>query len=211
MINKKDIGNYPKIIGLTGPLGAGKDTVARILKKKGAQVIEVDQLAHTLYKPQSQLWQELVKTFGSKILKRGGEINRKKLGEIVFGDRKNLEILNKFLHPPLRELVILELERIKSGISGISCKSSVVSRRLIIINDALLKEIGILDLVDEVWVVIASLAVRLKRLLKKGMDRKTALQRMKMQMGQKDYLDIADKIIRNENSIRALSSSLLVF
>ncbi|MFA5839793.1 MAG: dephospho-CoA kinase [Candidatus Margulisiibacteriota bacterium] len=177
------------VIGITGPMGAGKDTVAKILQKQGAEIIDVDKLAHTLYPAQSPLWQKIVKAFGSKILSRGGEINRKKLGAMVFGERRKLKLLNQIVHPELKK----EVQR---------CLLSAVSRKLIVINAALLKEIGLVELVDEVWVVRASQAVRLKRLMKKGMDKKSALKRMKMQMGQKEYLKMADKVINNNGKIR---------
>jgi len=188
------------IIGITGPMGAGKDTVAKILQKKGAEIIDVDKLAHTLYPAQSLLWQKIVKAFGSKILSRGGEINRKKLGVIVFGDHRQLKVLNRIVHPELKKEIIREVEIRK--FENVGTGLVPVREKLIVINAALLKEIGLIDLVDEVWVVMASQAVRLKRLIQKGMDRKTALQRMKMQMGQKENLKMADKVINNNGKIR---------
>ncbi|MFA6548729.1 MAG: dephospho-CoA kinase, partial [Candidatus Margulisiibacteriota bacterium] len=57
-----------KIIGLTGPIAAGKDAVAKILERRGALVIDADQVAHTLYEPQTAVWREVVRAFGSKVL-----------------------------------------------------------------------------------------------------------------------------------------------
>src|SRR3989338_4727039 len=95
-----------RIIGLTGPIAAGKNEVVKILKRKGALIIEVDEIAHSFYQPQSSLWHELVKAFGSKILMRGGKINRSKLGEIVFADKEKLQQLNKLVHPLLKEQIV---------------------------------------------------------------------------------------------------------
>ena len=190
-----------RVIGLTGPMGAGKDTVAGILHRQGAEIIDVDKLAHTLYIPQSLLWQELVKAFGSKILKRGGEINRRKLGAMVFRDRRKIEILDQIIHPALKETVKRELEsrelEIRKLVERVGTGLVPVRKNPIVINAALLKEIGLIDLVDEVWVVMAPQSIRLKRLMKKGMDKKTALLRMRRQMGQKEYLKMADKVIWN--------------
>ena len=89
-----------KVIGLTGPIGAGKDEVARILRRRGAYIIDADAVAHTLYETQTPVWHELIRVFGSKVLVRGGKINRKKLGDIVFSDQKRLKELDRIIHPP---------------------------------------------------------------------------------------------------------------
>ena len=181
-----------KIIGLTGPIAAGKDEVAKILAKCGAYIIDADQIAHQLYSYPSPVWQELVKTFGSKILMRGGKINRRKLGEIVFSDKKSLKKINEIVHPYLKEAII---QIVESG-------KQVDSR--IVINAAVLKEIGLLNYVDEVWVVIASKENRLKRLVKSGLSKTEALKRINAQAAQKDYLKQADVVIRNDGTLKQL-------
>jgi len=188
-----------KVIGLTGPAAAGKNEVARILRRRGAQVIDADKVAHELYATQSPVWHELIKAFGSRILVRGGKIDRKKLGELVFADQKKLRLLNKLVHPALKTKIVEIIE---------SCKSSVVSCKLVVINAAVLKEIGLLDLVDEVWVVLASRETRLKRLVKKGLTGKEARQRVGTQLPQKEYLRIADRVIRNEGTLKQLYAGI---
>lgn len=186
-----------KIIGLTGPIAAGKDEVAKILAKRGAHIIDADQVAHHLYSYSSPVWQELVKTFGSKILMRGGKINRRKLGEIVFADRKKLKLLNHIVHPYLKEAIIHNVER----------RASNEDRR-IVINAAVLKEIGLVDYVDEVWVVIASKENRLKRLIKSGVSKTEALKRINAQASQKDYLKVADVVIKNDGTLKQLNAKV---
>jgi dephospho-CoA kinase len=181
-----------KIIGLTGPIGAGKDEAAKILKRRGADIIDADRLAHKLYAAQSPLWHELVKTFGSRVLMRGGRINRKKLGEIVFADRKKLDQLNRLVHPRLREAIIKE---IKGG-------------RLTVINAAVLKEIGLLGLVDQVWLIAAPQEIRLKRLVQNGLDDKEARRRMKAQASARAYSKIADIVINNTGTLKQLSGKI---
>jgi dephospho-CoA kinase len=189
-----------RIIGLSGPIAAGKDEAARVLKKNGALVIEVDQIAHTLYQPQSSLWHELVKAFGSKILMRGGKLNRAKLGEIVFADKNKLKQLNQLVHPLLKE----EVKKI------VESRKQIAERRkqTIVINAAVLKEIGLVDLVDEVWVVTASAENRLKRLVKAGLSREEAAQRIKAQLPQKDYLKIADVVIKNDGTLKQFHAKI---
>ena len=77
---------------------------------------------------------------------------------------------------------------------------------LIVINAAVLKEIGLIDIVDQVWVVMASKEKRLKRLIKKGMDRSDALKRMNSQLSQKEYLDMADLVIKNDGTLKELKT-----
>ncbi|MBU0630147.1 MAG: dephospho-CoA kinase [Candidatus Margulisbacteria bacterium] len=188
-----------KIIGLTGPIGAGKNEVAKLLKRRGACVIDADLLAHELYKKNYRLWQSLVKNFGSGILKRGGAIERRRLGEIVFNDPKKLKQLNKIVHPYLKEAILKEIT---------SYKSSVVSRKLLVINAAVLKEIGLIPVVDEVWVVTANQNIRLKRLISKGISNQVAEKMIKAQKTETEYLKMADFIVKNEGSLADLKVQL---
>lgn len=186
-----------KIIGLTGPIGSGKNEVAKILHREGAFIIDADKVAYTLYSSQSLVWGQLVKTFGSKILNRGGKINRKKLGEIVFSDKRLLKKLDRIVHPRLKEAIIQIAEKLKAE-----------SRKLIVINAAVLKEIGLIDYVDEVWVVMAPKEKRLKRLIKSGLSEEEAQKRIKSQASQKEYLQMADVVIKNEGTLRQLNAKV---
>lgn len=183
------------IIGLTGPIAAGKNAVAKVLRRRGAVVIDVDLIAHQLYSTQSPIWQELVKTFGSKILNRGGQINRQKLGEIVFVDKRQLQLLNSIVHPRLREEIDHRLQ-------------TEDRRPLVVINAAVLKEIGLIELVDKVWVVTAPQEVRFKRLIKAGYSKKEARQRMKLQLPSTEYLEMADVIIKNNGTLKQLNGKV---
>jgi dephospho-CoA kinase len=184
------------IIGLTGPIAAGKDEVAKVLRRCGAEIIEVDRLAHTLYRNQSPVWHELVRAFGSKILNRGGEINRKKLGELVFADQQKLRLLNKIVHPDLKQAVVEKL-----------ATDNLQPATSIVINAALLKEIGLVDVVDQVWVVMAPKTARLRRLIKSGLPKAAAIKRVNSQLGQKEYLKLADVILNNNSTINALRAA----
>ncbi|MBN3033362.1 MAG: dephospho-CoA kinase [Candidatus Saganbacteria bacterium] len=188
-----------KVIGLTGPIGAGKDAVARLLRRRGAYIIDADKLAHEVYRPQAPAWHQLVRCFGSKVLMRGGRINRKKLGELVFADRKKLLHLNKIVHPYLRA----EIRKIVE-----SRKLNVEHRTLIVINAAVLKEIGLLPLVDEVWVITAPREIRLKRLVKHGLSAKEAKQKIGAQVSAQAYARLADIIINNSGTLKQLSGKI---
>ncbi len=78
----------PKIIGLTGPIASGKNEVAAVLRRRGAYVIDADDVGHRLLVPQSETWKKVIKTFGSKILMAGGRINLK---SVKSGDVEHLK------------------------------------------------------------------------------------------------------------------------
>jgi len=118
------------------------------------------------------------------------------LAEIVFSNRDKLRQLNSIIHPHLKETIINLVEDIRTDTDS----------QLIVINAAVLEEIGLLDYVDEVWLVTAGQTTRLKRLLKKGMERKVALKRLRSQASQKKYLAMADVVIENNSSPKELAN-----
>jgi dephospho-CoA kinase len=102
------------VIGLTGGIASGKSLVAKELAKlPGFTAVDIDRLAWEVYRPGSKVYRRLVEHFGPKILKEDGEIDRRRLGEIVFNDRRELRFLDETVHPEvtarLRE--VLEQER----------------------------------------------------------------------------------------------------
>ena len=113
-------------------------------------------------------------------------IERKKLAKEVFADKKKLKALNKLVHPKLKKKIAEKLKSRKAG-------------KLIVINAAVLKEIGLISLCDEVWVVMAPKKTRLARLMKKGLAKSDALARMNSQMSEKAYLKLADVVIGNRD------------
>ena len=88
-----------KVIGLTGGIGSGKSTVSRFLAELGAVVIDADKVGHEAFKPDTELWREVVAAFGKQVIAPDGNIDRKKLGEIVFGNPEALSRLNQIMHP----------------------------------------------------------------------------------------------------------------
>jgi dephospho-CoA kinase len=182
-----------KIIGLTGPIASGKNEVARLFRRHRACVIEVDRMAHTLYAPQTSVWRQLIKRFGTNILVKGGKINRVKLAKIVFADAAALKFLNQVVHPLLYDLIHEEITLAQAR-----------GEKIIVVNAALLKEIGLEKLVEEVWVVMAKAVVRRLRLLKNGLTPKEVRQRLASQRSTKDYLAGAAVILDNNATLTAL-------
>src|SRR4030042_38837 len=99
-----------KVIGLTGGIGSGKSMVAQFLAELGAVIIDADKVGHEVFKPGTEAWREVVAAFGKQILNTKGEIDRKKLGEIVFGNPELLSQLNIITHPKINEAVKAKLK-----------------------------------------------------------------------------------------------------
>ena len=129
------------VIGLTGGIGTGKSEVSLILRELGATVIEADLVGHDAYKPNTPIWREVVDAFGQDILRPTGEIDRKRLGAMVFSDSKALERLNGIMHPRMAEIIKDKINQL--GVQG---------TEVVVVEAALMIEAGWDSLVDEVWV-----------------------------------------------------------
>ena len=133
----------PVIIGVTGGFGTGKSTVAAMFRKKGATLLDADKIAHNSILPGRPCYKKVLSLFGSDILGRGGRIDRKKLGKIVFADKKKLNLLNSVIHPEVIKEIREEVKK----------KSS--RRRFYVVDVPLLIESGFSKSVDELVVVVA--------------------------------------------------------
>jgi dephospho-CoA kinase len=186
------------IIGLTGPIASGKNTVAKMFARRGAFVIDADTIGHKAIAPQSKAWHEIVKAFGSKVLNRGGAVNRRKLARIVFSKPSLLKKLDKISHPEMRKMISGRLKLAK--MSG---------KKHIVVNAALLEEIKLFSMVDKVILVLAGRGLRLKRLLRSGMSRQEALARIRTQRSDQSYRKTADFVIDNNRTIDDLKKKVV--
>lgn len=174
-------------IGLTGGIGTGKTEVLNILRNFGAYTIEADLLAHQIYSPGKKAWQAIVDAFGSSVLTAEQQINRKKLGEIVFADRDKLNQLNQIVHPKI-------LEHLKKLIG----EYRMAGVRLLVIEAAILIEAGWIEIVDSVWVMKATPEIVIQRLRKKTtLTEKQITQRINAQISDAERQEKADAILTN--------------
>ena len=134
------------ILGITGSIGSGKTTAANLFKKYGFSVINADEISHQIMKKYSVAYKNIVKNFGNEILGKDMNIDRKKLGNIVFNDSKKLKKLNSIMHP-------LIIKEIKNKIKKMQKKYKNCAK--IIIDAPLLIEADADSLVDKVVVVKA--------------------------------------------------------
>jgi dephospho-CoA kinase len=181
-----------KIIGLTGGSGSGKSTVASALKACGAFVIDCDKIAHENMSSGGVAYNDIVEEFGREILSPNGEIDRKRLGGIVFNDSKALERLNTITHGYI-------VARVKVLTSAEKNNSEVI-----VIDAPLLRQAGLDSLCDEVWVTDAPYEVRLARIVERdGITPEQAADRLK---NQGDYAEADRRIITNFETIEELES-----
>ncbi len=140
-------------IGLTGGIGTGKSTVTETLRELGAVIIDADKVGHEAYLPGTPAYQDIVAEWGSGVLGPTGEIDRKKLGGIVFNNPAALQRLNQIVHPRMRAMLF---DRIDQGRrQGVGA---------VVLEAAILIESGWDSLVDEVWVTVAPEDTVIKRI-----------------------------------------------
>ncbi len=187
-----------KVIGLTGGIGSGKSTVAQFLAELGAVVLDADKVGHVAFKPGTEAWREVVAAFGRQILTPDGEIDRRKLGEVVFGNPEALLRLNQIMHPQIDKMVKAQFEEYR--------RQRV---RVVVLEIPLLLETGGTSLVDEVWVTVASESTVLRRLEERsGLSRQQSLARIRSQMSNEERVKHADEVINNDDSLDELKAKV---
>ena len=182
------------VIGLTGGVGTGKSTVADIFKQLGAVVLDADGIAHELMRKGTPVWRSVRRVFGQEILGPNGQIDRKRLGAMVFSDPKKLARLCQIVHPAVRRR-FRELTRI----IGRKKAGSVV-----VWDIPLLIEAGPVYKVDALVVVSAPFRTAARRLRDRSGWSSTEVQkRQSFQMPLKKKERLADFVIRNNGSLAA--------
>lgn len=186
------------VIGLTGSIGTGKSEVASRLRALGAAMINADQVGHEAYAPGSESWKEVVDTFGEGILQPNGEIDRRKLGDIVFSDAGQLAKLNRIMHPRMARMVADRVERLRSQ-----------AVEVVVVEAALLFEAGWDSLVDEVWVTDSPVDAVVRRLGSRNrLDEAEVKKRIAAQMERRERLARADVVVDNSGDIAALGETV---
>lgn len=176
------------LIGLTGGIASGKSLAAEELKQLGAHLIDADEIAHEVVKPAFPAYNEIVKEFGEKIINPDKTINRKALGDIIFSNRKLRNRLEQITHPRI-------LDEIDKRILAIQDKDP---KAMIIIDAALLIEVGLYKKMDKVIVVYADDKTQIERLMKRdGLTRDGAKNRISSQMPLQEKRKFADFVIEN--------------
>ena len=182
------------IAGITGTIGTGKSTVARMFQDLGAYVIDADELARKVVEPGKKAWQDIVGYFGQEVLNENKTINRQKLADIVFNNPEKLQKLNSFVHPE----VLKEDQRLTEARKQFDPDGLIVKDIPLLLEAN--REIAML-LVEKIIVVYASPEIQLKRLTTRGLKEADARNRIKAQKPVTEKMKLADFVINNDGTL----------
>lgn len=175
------------IIGLTGNIATGKSVVRRMLEHLGAYTIDADTLAHRVIAKDAPGYKRVLDTFGKWLINKEGQIDRGKLGKLVFSDAEALAQLEAIVHPYVMQAVDLLIRR--------STQPVVVIEAIKLLESDLRKEC------DSIWVTDAPAQIQVERLIRKrGLSPQDALQRVNAQASPREKLDAANIVIKNTGS-----------
>lgn len=183
--------NKTLVIGLTGGIACGKTTVAKMFQNLGAYVINADLIGHQLLKDNSNVKRKIIETFGEHTLNDKGEIDRSKLGRIVFNNPEKLKLLNCIVHPIIIDKINTEVVR----------KLTSSEYKFIVLDVALLIECNMTHNVDYVVLVYADEETQIQRLVQRGLSKEEAKKRILSQMPFEEKKPFADFVIYNNGDL----------
>ena len=187
------------IIGITGLIGSGKSTAARILAEHGAALIDADKIAREVIELYPALLKKLVRQFGGSILMPSGRLRRKKLAALAFAGEQATRQLNRLTHP----YIVREIRK--------QTKRALRQSSLVVVDAPLLLGSAIEKDMDWILVIHAGEKVRLQRLVKRGMAATDAHRRMRTQLPFTEFRRRADRLILNNGSLISLEKKLLAY
>lgn len=179
------------ILGLTGGIASGKSTVSAYLAQNGALIIDADLIARQVVAKKSSGLKQIVAKFGGEILTASGELDRKKLGKLVFSNKELLKNLTDITGPLIRAEILREIEAAK--------KAQV---KLVVLDIPLLFETGYQTLCDKVMVVTIPSKLQLERVMKRdNLSADEACKRIANQLPASKRNELADVLIDNSKSV----------
>ncbi len=188
-----------RILGVTGGTGSGKSIVCQILKQQGAVIIDADEITKELQKKGSIVYDEMIRFFGENFLKADGELDRKKIADLVFKDKEKLLKLNHIVH----KHVAVEIKKRVAELKEKGCG-------FVVLDVPIPVEEGFFDTAECIWTVVANVDTRVERLMKRmNISEEEALTRINAQLSNREYEEIADVVIENEGSYEDLENLVL--
>ena len=182
------------VIGVTGGVGTGKSTVARMFRERGAVVLDADAVAHDAIEPGRPAWRDIVRAFGREVVRPDRRIDRKRLAAVVFADRRRRKRLEAIIHPRVLRRMAQEVRRLRRG--G-RC-------RAVVLEVPLMVETGAQRLVDALVVVTAPRAVQRERLKRAyGWSQQEVDARIAAQWDLAAKVALADHVIDNSDGAEA--------
>jgi dephospho-CoA kinase len=185
------------LVGLTGGIGTGKSTVARMLEKRGAVVFDADVLARQAVAPGTPGFDEVVERFGPNVLAPGGGLDREALASIVFSDPAARRDLEGIVHPEVRRMF------------AEGCEEYRDSDRVVVFSAPLLVETGMHTAFDLLIVVSAPVATQIERLMRdRGMPERDVQARIAAQLPLEAKAEVADVLVDNEGTLEDLEGQV---
>ena len=183
------------VVGLTGPIGAGKSTVAGMLRELGAKVLDADAIARDELLRGTVGYSAVIQRFGTEILGEDKEVDRRKLAAKVFADPRELEALERILWPRVIARVL-------------EARSMLSEREVLVVEAIKLLDTSLRRACDRVWVVVATRNTLLSRLAGRGVDEDDALRRLSTQSTEAEFRRAADTVILNDGDRESLGQAV---
>ena len=179
------------ILGLTGGISSGKSEASKIFSEFGYTVIETDKIAHEMYLKGTDIYEAVINFFGKNILKKNSEIDRSKLGAIVFYDKKKLSFLQNLIWPEIIKIIEDKIYISKKN-----------RERIFVIESHLIFESGIKNLMNEIWTIESSEQLQMERLVDyRGLSLDYAKQIISVQNDSLFRKKKSDKVIETTNEL----------
>ena len=180
-------------VGLTGNIASGKSHAALLFAESGAHVIDADIVVHELLAPGTKTHEKVVDAFGAEILNTDGQIDRKRLGQIIFGSPEKRLLLNSLTHPDVGAEILRRIFQLEQSFSG----------GIVIVDGALIIESGGHKMYDRLIVVTCNPTLQISRLIRRdGLTQQQAEARIISQMPIEEKLKLADYTIDTSGTLR---------
>ena len=184
------------IVGLTGGIAMGKTTISQFLKSKAIPVVDADQIAHEILAV-DEVKVKLMDTFGESILDKNQNIDRRKLGPIVFNDQRQLEKLNIIVQPYIRTEIVRQLDTFSAS-------------KVVVLDAPVLFEQGYEKMVDYLMVIKTSAQIQVERLMQRdSLNEIDAQKRIQAQMPIEEKVKKADIVIDTSGTIEETRSQVV--
>ncbi|WMX54460.1 dephospho-CoA kinase [Peribacillus sp. R9-11] len=180
-----------QIIGITGGIASGKSSVSLYIQELGFTIVDADVASRAVVEPGEEAYHQVVKAFGENILLVDGNIDRVKLGSIIFHDQEKRLLLNSIVHPAVRNWMRLKTE-----------KALAAGEETVFMDIPLLFESKLTFMVEKTLLVYVDERVQLERLMNRnGLSETDALARIQSQMPLADKKVLADAVIDNNGNL----------
>ena len=185
------------VLGITGPIGSGKSTVSGILRERGVLVLDADELSREVTASDGAAIDEIEQVFGSKAILGDRSLNRRYMSNVVFKDKKLLDMLSAIIHKHVLGYMHKRIEEERK-----------LKTKCVVLDVPIPVNNGFIDHCDQIWVVTCDDSIRLMRLIDRGMSKDDAQRRIEIQMSNDEYAALGDYEIDNSGSLDDLNKKV---